>query len=213
MAALAVLYTPTGYTLCAMEIDMVADNRANVGPAPGASGCGCSSKAAKPNPALELAPVQAGCCGGSGHQHNHARDSAPAEAGCCGGGDHAHDHHHDHDQHAAVGAGTKVLDPVCGMTVDPATAKYRADYAGSTYYFCSAGCQSKFTANPAKYLNKTEPKADAPKTNSPKSSVPEGTIYTCPMHPQVRQSGPGNCPICGMALEPEVATLDNGAEP
>ena len=97
-----------------------------------------------------------------------------------------------------------VLDPVCGMTVDPHTAKHRADYHGHTYYFCAAGCKTKFTADPQKYLSKEEKAAEP---------VPEGTIYTCPMHPQIRQVGPGACPICGMALEPEIASADSGPNP
>jgi P-type Cu+ transporter len=94
-------------------------------------------------------------------------------------------------------------DPVCGMTVDPATSQHRFDYRGETYHFCSAGCRTKFAADPEQYLDKTKPKAAAP----------EGTIYTCPMHPQIRQVGPGSCPICGMALEPEVASLDAPPNP
>lgn len=94
-------------------------------------------------------------------------------------------------------------DPVCGMTVDPATAKHRAAHAGQTYFFCSAGCQNKFEADPAAYAGE---KAEAPAAKP----APEGAIYTCPMHPQIRQPGPGNCPICGMALEPEIATLQEG---
>jgi Cu+-exporting ATPase len=84
------------------------------------------------------------------------------------------------------------------MSVDPATSRHRSDYRGETYHFCSAGCRTKFATDPTQYLDQTRPKAAAP----------EGAIYTCPMHPQIRQVGPGNCPICGMALEPEVASLD-----
>jgi len=103
--------------------------------------------------------------------------------------------HHHNDHHHASG----VLDPVCGMTVDPHTAKHRADHHGHPYYFCSAGCKTKFVADPQKYLGKREPEP-----------VVEGAIYTCPMHPQIRQEGPGACPICGMALEPETVTADSG---
>jgi Cu+-exporting ATPase len=110
-----------------------------------------------------------------------------------------HNHHH-HDAPAKGGA----IDPVCGMTVDPHSAKHRADYSGHTYYFCAAGCKIKFTADPQKYLSKEEKAAEP---------VPEGTIYTCPMHPQIRQVGPGACPICGMALEPEIASADSGPNP
>ena len=88
------------------------------------------------------------------------------------------------------------------MTVDPATAKHRATVKGEDYFFCSAGCKTKFTANPEKYLTPREPE-----------KVIEGAIYTCPMHPQIRQEGPGACPICGMALEPEMVTLDDKPNP
>jgi Cu+-exporting ATPase len=110
-------------------------------------------------------------------------------------------HHHDH-QHATPAEGA--VDPVCGMTVDPHTAKHRHPFQGHTYYFCSAGCRAKFAADPAKYLDK------GARTAEP---VPEGAIYTCPMHPEIRQVGPGSCPICGMALEPEIATADSGPNP
>src|SRR4051794_29008978 len=98
---------------------------------------------------------------------------------------------------------SKVRDPVCGMTVDAANSQHRFEYRGETFHFCSAGCRAKFAAEPEQYLTPRMPKADAP----------EGTIYTCPMHPQIRQSGPGSCPICGMALEPEVASLDAPPNP
>jgi Cu+-exporting ATPase len=101
---------------------------------------------------------------------------------------------------AAAETSGKVKDPVCGMSVDPATAKNRAIHAGQSYFFCSAGCRAKFVADPSKYLS------PAP----PKPSEPPGTIFTCPMHPEVRLEGPGACPICGMALEPEQPTADAG---
>lgn len=129
-----------------------------------------------------------------------AEAAKPAASSCCGGhDDRGHHHAHDHGD-----AATKVLDPVCGMTVDPATSKHRFDHHGETFHFCSAGCRAKFAADPAKYLAKE--KAPAPQT-------PVGTIYTCPMHPEIRQVGPGSCPICGMALEPEVASLETGPNP
>ena len=90
------------------------------------------------------------------------------------------------------------------MTVNPATSKHRFDYRGETFHFCSAGCRTKFAADPVAYLEKD---------SRPKAAVPEGTIYTCPMHPEIRQVGPGSCPICGMALEPEVASLDAPPNP
>src|SRR5688572_23496103 len=104
---------------------------------------------------------------------------------------------HGHAPHA-------VLDPVCGMTVDPHTAEHRHQHKGRTYYFCSAGCRTKFAADPAKYLDNDKRAAEP---------VPEGAIYTCPMHPEIRQIGPGSCPICGMALEPDIATADSGPNP
>jgi Cu+-exporting ATPase len=110
--------------------------------------------------------------------------------GCCG-------HRHETSTHTAK-------DPVCGMDVDPHTAKHRADHAGRTYYFCCGGCRAKFEADPEKYLGKTAAAA---------TPVPEGTIYTCPMHPEIRQVGPGSCPICGMALEPELVTAEAQPNP
>ncbi len=104
-----------------------------------------------------------------------------------------------HKAHAAAAGAT---DPVCGMSVDPGTAKHSAEHQGQTYYFCCAGCKTKFVADPQKYLKPREPEP-----------VIEGAIYTCPMHPEIRQVGPGSCPICGMALEPEIATADTGPNP
>ncbi|HKX39491.1 MAG TPA: YHS domain-containing protein, partial [Burkholderiales bacterium] len=95
-------------------------------------------------------------------------------------------------------------DPVCGMKVDPHTAKHRATHEGRPYYFCAARCKTKFEANPEQYLAREKAK--------PAPAKP-GAIYTCPMHPEVRQSGPGSCPICGMALEPEEVTLEEGPNP
>lgn len=118
-----------------------------------------------------------------------------------GGHDHDH-HHHDHDAKPKPGM---VKDPVCGMSVDPHTAKHRASFEGRPYYFCSAGCRTKFLADPQNYLSKEKSEKPAP--------VAPGTIYTCPMHPEVRQVGPGACPICGMALEPLEVTADSGPNP
>ena len=103
-----------------------------------------------------------------------------------------HGHHHPGDD-------VRVLDPVCGMTVDPATARHSLEHGGRRFFFCSAGCKSKFAAEPHRYLT---PKAAAPESSA-------GTIYTCPMHPQIRQVGPGACPICGMALEPVATSADD----
>ena len=118
-------------------------------------------------------------------------DGEDAGDGCCGGAK------------AAVGKITR--DPVCGMMVDPLTTTHHAEHSGASFHFCSAGCASKFVAYPERYLTEKATGALPP--------VPEGTIYTCPMHPQIRQIGPGSCPICGMALEPAVVTADEPANP
>jgi P-type Cu+ transporter len=107
----------------------------------------------------------------------------------------------DDHRHRETPAG-RAVDPVCGMTVDPHSAKHRAEHHARTYYFCSAGCRTKFVASPEKYLGEghAEP-------------VKEGALYTCPMHPEIRQVGPGSCPICGMALEPVIAATETGPNP
>ena len=115
----------------------------------------------------------------STHPHNHASGHA-----CCGA-------------KALDGAAT-VKDPVCGKSVDLTTTAHRASHGGQDYFFCSAGCRTKFIGDPMRYLN---PPVEA------EPAVP-GAIYTCPMHPEIRQEGPGSCPICGMALEPETVTAE-----
>jgi P-type Cu+ transporter len=108
-------------------------------------------------------------------------------------------------QHPPSGSDPRLAkDPVCGMDVDPHTAKHRAEYAGHTYYFCSARCRERFVSEPARYLAPQAAKVQP---------VSEGTIYTCPMHPEIRQVGPGACPICGMALEPLMVTAELSANP
>ena len=133
-------------------------------------------------------------------------------------------------------------DPVCGMSVDRTTAQHMLKHEGTRYYFCCEGCQKKFEAEPAKYLNATPfvlpPKAGgwaAPSTASAapspvfdrggpsapscpsrpcsRSRAAGGAKWTCPMHPEIVKDGPGDCPICGMALEPMVASLDDGPNP
>jgi P-type Cu+ transporter len=101
--------------------------------------------------------------------------------------------------------GEGVRDPVCGMKVDPRTAAHRQAHHGQIHYFCSHGCQSKFSADPASYLE--------PHTTRTAPQTPEEATYTCPMHPQIRQAGPGSCPICGMALEPVLAAVQTGPSP
>ena len=151
---------------------------------------GCRTKFLN-DPDRYLAPAadtsgSGGCCG------SRSKDSGTSA------GAHEHNHHH----HAG-GAGT-VIDPVCGMTVDPVTTAHHAEHGGQEYHFCSASCRTKFVADPGIYTGekaRPEPKA------SP------GAIWTCPMHPEIRQEGPGTCPICGMALEPEEPSLDDGPNP
>jgi Cu+-exporting ATPase len=100
-------------------------------------------------------------------------------------------------------------DPVCGMTVDSSTAKGGSySYKGESYHFCNFGCRAKFQADPERYLHSSR----TYKSHGPEVSDRSKTdvIYTCPMHPEIRQVGPGSCPVCGMALEPLVATADDG---
>ena len=114
----------------------------------------------------------------------------------------APDDHMHKEGSTAPGASGAVLqsrDPVCGMEVDPASAKHRAEHDGETYYFCSSGCKSKFLVDPNHFLKSAAQSVPL----KPSALVAQGTIYTCPMHPQIRRDAPGSCPICGMALEPE----------
>ncbi len=101
-------------------------------------------------------------------------------------------------------AAVSVLDPVCGMTVDPSASAHHARHDDTDFHFCSAGCRTKFIADPERYLG------DAAR---PEPQAPAGAIWTCPMHPEIRQVGPGTCPLCGMALEPEAPSLDDGPNP
>ncbi len=103
--------------------------------------------------------------------------------------------------HTAV-APAEVLDPVCGMTISPEDAVGHVEYRGRTYYFCNESCLEQFQADPARFVD-PEQKAAAAAAQDPLAE------YTCPMHPEIVQIGPGSCPICGMALEPRVATLDD----
>ena len=111
---------------------------------------------------------------------------------------------HDHGRHHGSGAEAGLaLDPVCGMKVDPAKTPHHAEYKRRAFHFCGAGCRTRFVADPERYL------APAAKP----TEAPPGAIRTCPMHPQIRQVGPGSCPICGMALEPEAVTAEAGPNP
>src|SRR5688500_14781383 len=102
--------------------------------------------------------------------------------------------------HASCGTAHLAKDPVCGMSVDPHKTVHRHEHAGRSYYFCSAGCRTKFAADPEQYLGDWPPAPTAAKD----------AVYTCPMHPEIRQVGPGSCPICGMALELVEVTAETG---
>jgi len=196
------------------------------------------------------------------HDHKHAHGHGHAH-----GHDHGHDHSHAHGDGACCGGHEKaagdsccsapvaetsavVRDPVCGMTVDPASAKPTAEHDGRTFHFCSQGCRTKFEAAPQDYLTAVDPvcgmkvdratarhflkhegqkhyfcsegcrtkfEADPEKYRDGRPApapAPKGTKYTCPMHPEIVRDGPGDCPICGMALEPMgVPTGEEGPNP
>jgi P-type Cu+ transporter len=111
----------------------------------------------------------------------------------------------DHSTHSHQHTAATAIDPVCGMKVDPAKSPHRHEYRHKTYHFCGNGCRTKFAADPIKYLDKA-------KAAAVPHSASADAIYTCPMHPEVRQVGPGSCPICGMALEPELGGEADGGE-
>src|SRR5690606_6875728 len=113
-------------------------------------------------------------------------------------------------------APARVVDPVCGMTIDPATAAGRSEYGGATWHFCSTGCKTRFDADPARYASLGTASPGTPATSG-KPAAKRGlsrVMHVCPMDPEVRQMGPGSCPKCGMALEPEeiVAEEDDNPE-
>jgi Cu+-exporting ATPase len=114
-------------------------------------------------------------------------------------------HSHPKEDVSQVAQEGTAVDPVCGMTVAIEGAQHVAKWKGACHYFCSARCYDKFVADPDVYLSGAH--LDAVE------GVLEGTIYTCPMHPEIRRPGPGSCPICGMALEPETLSLDEGPDP
>ncbi len=160
-----------------------------------------------------------GCCGGHGALHPPGQEQKARDPVCGMSVDVAtakhHLHHGDRDFFfCSAGCMTKfegdpehylnlrVKDPVCGMDVAPATAKHQTRHAGKSYFFCSAGCCAKFEAEPTHYLGDTPA--------APAVDAPAGTIFTCPMHPEIRQVGEGSCPICGMALEPEMPSAEAG---
>ena len=107
-----------------------------------------------------------------------------------------------------------VSDPVCGVTVDPEETDARAYYHGERYCFCSGQCAERFEADPEAFCHADdEGEGKVEVSAAPPVAAAEVVEYTCPMHPQVRQLGPGACPICGMTLEPVVATVDSGPSP
>ncbi|HET9692978.1 MAG TPA: heavy metal-binding domain-containing protein, partial [Steroidobacteraceae bacterium] len=114
---------------------------------------------------------------------------------------------HRHDAHGSHGADQAaepaMIDPVCGMNVQ-ADSPHHATHEGRNYLFCSAGCRTKFVADPARYLKPAVAVVE---------KAPIGTQYTCPMHPEVVRDAPGNCPICGMALEPMMPSLGDDENP
>ena len=130
------------------------------------------------------------------HVASHAHSDGHSGASCCS---------HKTASSTPATTGEALKDPVCGMTVTE-QSPHRLDHEAHRYYFCSAGCKSKFAADPHKYLHK-------PAQASPPPAEPTGTIYTCPMHPEIRQDRPGNCPKCGMALEPLMPSLDDEENP
>jgi len=108
------------------------------------------------------------------------------------------------------GASAELKDPVCGMRVTP-QSRHRLDHGGQPLYFCSAGCKATFAADPSRYISPPDvAPSSAAVTDEPSTA---GTVYTCPMHPEVRQDHPGACPKCGMALEPAVPALDEDESP
>ncbi len=115
-----------------------------------------------------------------------------------------HDHHHHHHDPAL-----STIDPVCGMSVDPQTAAATAEHDGVHYHFCNVGCQKRFVADPQRYLKAV----GAPQAAPALPATGDDRLYTCPMHPEVMQKGPGSCPKCGMALEPKEVSLDDGPDP
>src|SRR5216683_6199963 len=115
---------------------------------------------------------------------------------------------HTHNHVAATATTSEATDPVCGMKVSIATAKWAAEHGGKRWHFCCQSCQKKFEADPAKYEGSQRA---APESEGRATPAATGE-YTCPMHPEVVRDRPGNCPICGMALEPRIASLEEGPD-
>ncbi len=117
------------------------------------------------------------------------------------------EHTHAHSPHESQANDETLKDPVCGMVVTPASV-HHVDHQAKTYYFCSAGCRTKFQADPGKYLARPEHLDHVEPVMSD-----SGAVYTCPMHPEIRQDHPGTCPKCGMALEPLIPELEEDENP
>ena len=121
---------------------------------------------------------------------------------------------HDHAGHPngaskPLHPATGLKDPVCGMAVTE-QSPHHLEHAGQPYYFCSAKCQARFAAEPARFVHAEVGRHAAP---TPAPQGKPGTLYTCPMHPEIRQDHPGNCPKCGMSLEPVMPELDADENP
>ncbi|MEO5843918.1 MAG: heavy metal-binding domain-containing protein, partial [Caldimonas sp.] len=156
----------------------------------------CTPKATAPLPTATPAKTGCGCAG--------RKPEAPAAdedaAGCCSTEEVAS---------PSTGAPAQRKDPVCGMTVT-VQSPHVHQHEGKSVYFCSAGCKTKFIADPAKFMTPLEGAAAGPVSEAPAAA---GTIFTCPMHPEIRQDHPGSCPKCGMALEPDMPSLEEGDSP
>jgi len=125
-------------------------------------------------------------------------EHAPASAGACCGGDALP------AESLAAARAEAVRDPVCGMQVDPAATPHHTEHQGQVFHFCAARCRERFIADPRRFLEPASAAVDP---------APPGTRYICPMDPEIEQDGPGTCPICGMALEPALPSLDDGENP
>jgi P-type Cu+ transporter len=151
-----------------------------------------------------------------------SRDAAPVTISRTSGA------HADHSSHSDSTLANLPVDPVCGMTVDPATAAAEYDHGGTKYYFCAVRCKERFAADPDTFLSAAGTLGRTGTTKShehtrkesassqAKSQIPNPNSqieYTCPMHPEIVQIGPGSCPICGMALEPKEISLDDSPDP
>ncbi len=135
-----------------------------------------------------------------------SRTPTEKSASCC------HEPHSSGDD-VAPNESTVAIDPVCGMKVDTQTAKHHIEGSGVRFYFCSANCHQKFERDPERFLNPLKSSSPEPSDGDTVQHQVAGTIWTCPMHPEIRRDVPGSCPICGMALEPLEPSLEEGPNP